>query len=240
AGIKKAVLESGLAAVEEAWTVSYAELREHAAEVSWSIAELLADVEVRHVAYLVGPGVGYVVVQLAVWGCGGVCVPLSAHSAPAELERLLLGSDCGLALADGPSEARLRPPAEKLGKRFASLAVRSGLEAGPRFVLSACPTAWFPASDVPRPGAEERARAMILFTAGATGKPRGVVHTHGSLAAQAELSAKAWRWTRDDHSLLVLPLHLLYGLQTSLYAALWSGARSASRRGWDSSCAAAP
>ena len=48
-------------------------------------------------------------------------------------------------------------------------------------------------------------RAMILYTSGTTGQPKGVVITHASLTAQIESLVAAWEWTASDRTLLVLP-----------------------------------
>ena len=35
---------------------------------------------------------------------------------------------------------------------------------------------------------------MMIYTSGTTGRPKGVVHTHGSLAAQVDGMVEAWGW----------------------------------------------
>ena len=79
------------------------------------------------------------------------------------------------------------------------------------------PTAELPAL------APER-HAMMLYTSGTTGRPKGVVATHGNIEAQVRSLVEAWGWTRDDHILLTLPLHHVHGIVNVLTCALWSGA----------------
>ena len=67
-------------------------------------------------------------------------------------------------------------------------------------------------------------RAMILYTSGTTGKPKGVVITHANLTAQIESLVAAWEWTSSDRTLLVLPLHHVHGILNVVCCALWSGA----------------
>ncbi len=67
--------------------------------------------------------------------------------------------------------------------------------------------------------------AMIIYTSGTTGNPKGVVHTHGSLEAQMVAMENAWKWTKDDHILNILPLHHVHGIMNVLNTSLWSGAQ---------------
>ncbi len=41
----------------------------------------------------------------------------------------------------------------------------------------------------------ENGDALIVYTSGTTGKPKGVVHTHNSIEAQLESLTEAWKWT---------------------------------------------
>src|SRR2546422_42863 len=68
-------------------------------------------------------------------------------------------------------------------------------------------------------------RAMIVYTSGTTGKPKGVVTTHANIAAQVTSLVTAWEWRADDWILLVLPLHHVHGIVNVLTCALWAGAR---------------
>jgi malonyl-CoA/methylmalonyl-CoA synthetase len=65
---------------------------------------------------------------------------------------------------------------------------------------------------------------MIVYTSGTTGKPKGVVTTHGNLAAQVASLLIAWEWTCEDRALLVLPLHHVHGIINVLGCALAAGA----------------
>jgi malonyl-CoA/methylmalonyl-CoA synthetase len=65
--------------------------------------------------------------------------------------------------------------------------------------------------------------ALILYTSGTTGKPKGALITHANLAALAELLGRAWQWRADDVLLHCLPLHHLHGLGISLFVSLLAG-----------------
>lgn len=66
--------------------------------------------------------------------------------------------------------------------------------------------------------------ALILYTSGTTGRPKGALITHDNIAALAELLGDAWGFTSDDVLLHTLPLHHLHGLGISLMVALLGGA----------------
>lgn len=65
--------------------------------------------------------------------------------------------------------------------------------------------------------------ALIGYTSGTTGVPKGAVHTQASLLAGAESVRLAWRWTEDDRLLLCLPLFHMHGLGVGLHGTLLAG-----------------
>lgn len=64
----------------------------------------------------------------------------------------------------------------------------------------------------------ERA-ALMVFTSGTTGRPKGVLHTHGSVAAQVDALLGPWGWSPSDRALLVLPLHHVHGIMAVVLCA---------------------
>jgi malonyl-CoA/methylmalonyl-CoA synthetase len=95
-------------------------------------------------------------------------------------------------------------------------------------------------SEAATPAAQMSARdpALMLFTSGTTGKPKGVVMAHAALAATCASLDQAWGWRADDRLLHTLPLHHTHGVVVALLGALWAGARVRftgfeARRLWD-------
>jgi malonyl-CoA/methylmalonyl-CoA synthetase len=66
--------------------------------------------------------------------------------------------------------------------------------------------------------------ALIVYTSGTTGQPKGAVHTHRSLLAGVHAVRLAWGWQPDDHLILALPLFHVHGLCAGLFGTLAAGA----------------
>jgi len=62
--------------------------------------------------------------------------------------------------------------------------------------------------------------AVILYTSGTTGKPKGAMLTHGNLVSNAQTLHQAWGWRADDVLLHALPLFHIHGLFVACHCAL--------------------
>jgi malonyl-CoA/methylmalonyl-CoA synthetase len=66
--------------------------------------------------------------------------------------------------------------------------------------------------------------ALLVYTSGTTGAPKGAMLTHGNVLSSAEALRIAWRWTRDDRLVLALPLFHMHGLGVGVHGTLLAGA----------------
>lgn len=141
---------------------------------------------------------------LGILRAGAVLVPVNPASTPAELAHVVADANPVAAVLDVP----------KLREGLVGVAV-SGVDE-----VSAEPAHTAPAGlPVPRAGDD----ALIVYTSGTTGKPKGAVHTHGSLLSGVLALHRAWGWGPDDVLILALPLYHVHGLCAGLFATLAAG-----------------
>ena len=65
--------------------------------------------------------------------------------------------------------------------------------------------------------------ALIVYTSGTTGAPKGVILTHGNLLADAQGIARLHGFTEGDRAMCVLPLHHVNGIVVTLVTPLLTG-----------------
>ncbi|MEO6125234.1 MAG: acyl-CoA synthetase [Ilumatobacteraceae bacterium] len=78
---------------------------------------------------------------------------------------------------------------------------------------------------VPLPPPDLDRTALIMYTSGTTGLPKGAVLSGRAIAADLDGLADAWAWTADDHLVHGLPLFHVHGLILGVLGALRTGSR---------------
>ncbi len=206
---RAAAARSRVAVVDRRGSHTYGELLADSHAVAAALLAGDQDLGERPVAFLCQPGWHYVTTQWGIWRAGGMAVPLAVSHPEAELDYAV--GHCGAAtvVAGTGMLGRLEATASSRGLRL--------LEAER---IATTPTA---GRGLPAVGADRR--AMVFYTSGTTGRPKGAVWTHGALAAQVGALSRAWGWSGADWILSVLPLHHVHGVINVLTAALWNGAR---------------
>jgi malonyl-CoA/methylmalonyl-CoA synthetase len=84
-----------------------------------------------------------------------------------------------------------------------------------------------PGADIDGAGTDDP--ALLVYTSGTTGRPKGALLTHGNLLSSATSVNLAWRWEPEDCLLLTLPLFHVHGLGVGLNGSLCAGAAFALR-----------
>ncbi|WP_249713796.1 AMP-binding protein [Rhizomonospora bruguierae] len=103
-------------------------------------------------------------------------------------------------------------------------------DAGPRerahILADARPGLFFGAADpLPAPAPTPPDAALILYTSGTTGPPKGALIGPGAIAADLDALAGAWSWTAADTLVHGLPLYHVHGLVLGVLGALRIGSR---------------
>jgi malonyl-CoA/methylmalonyl-CoA synthetase len=196
---------------------TYDELLRASACTATEVLDGRHDLDEARVAFLVTPGFDYVATQWAIWRAGGIAVPLPIAHPPAELEHLIRDSKSSTLIADAENAEVLEPLAKQNGVKFLRCDTPHPTHLTHRTHPSHPSHLTHPSHPTPR-------RALIVYTSGTTGRPKGVVTTHRSLTAQIESLIEAWEWTERDRTLLVLPMHHVHGILNIACCALWSGA----------------
>jgi malonyl-CoA/methylmalonyl-CoA synthetase len=185
-----------------AWT--YAQLNADASRLAGALLDGADDLHRARVTVLCRPGHDYVAALLACWEAGAIAVPIHPDHPEPEQAYIVENSDCAIVVSSPAYAGAAGRLAQKVGAR--AVAVDAG------------------AAPAPPRDLDPARGALIVYTSGTTGRPKGVVHTHGSLLAQVASLVDAWEWSSDDRILLVLPLHHVHGIVNVTLCALWSGA----------------
>ena len=187
----------GRAVIDERGEHGYDDLRARAA----SVAAFLGDRRGKRVALLASPGAEFVSALFGIFSSGACALVLSPLHPAAETAYFCSDADVDLVLATGDQAERARAG----GKPIVDLAS-------------------IPRASAPDVAIDAEDPALMLYTSGTTGKPKGAVISHRALATQQALLAQAWGLASSDVLLHALPLHHMHGLCIALLSCLGAGA----------------
>ena len=196
--------------------VTYSELHDRVGCVTAGLLDGAESLEEERVAFLYPASPEYAALIIGIVAAGGIAVPLSVHASPAELAHCL--SVAG--------SSRLLLPEVLRSDELSLVCNEYGIS---QLDISDLPEGRMP--DTLPISAEQG--ALIVFTSGTTGKPKGVVHTVASVSAMVTSLIEAWGWQEDDVIPLFLPLHHVHGIVNILLCALWRGATVYAYRRFD-------
>ncbi|XP_038692196.1 malonate--CoA ligase-like isoform X2 [Tripterygium wilfordii] len=160
------------------------------------------------------PSAEFVAGVLGTWFSGGVAVPLALSYPESELLHVMNDSEISLILSTEDQHELMQNIASKCAAQCSLIPSVANVSSQ----INACDDSevrGIDAGEIP---------ALIVYTSGTTGKPKGVVHTHRGISAQVQILAEAWGYTSTDKFLHCLPLHHVHGLFNSLLAPLYAGA----------------
>ncbi|MFC1229727.1 MULTISPECIES: acyl-CoA synthetase [Streptomyces] len=181
-------------------SLTYGELAAAAGPVAKAVREA------RRVAVWATPSLETAVAVTAALLAGVTVVPLNPKSGAGEL---------GHILSDSAPDLVLAAPGQDLPDALAGLA-RLDVDPADR-APGTLP------GDLAGDGADDEDPALVVYTSGTTGPPKGAVIPRRAIAATLDALADAWRWTGDDVLVHGLPLFHVHGLVLGVLGPLRRG-----------------
>lgn len=186
---------------------TYTTLIEHSEKVASVLLENESDLNQSPVAYMVEPGLDYVVSQWGIWLAGGIAVPVALAHPLESIKYILHDTGAKTFICSAAYKSLLKDFCEASGIRLLVWGEMPALHQ----------------RSLPTIDAERG--AMILYTSGTTSLPKGVLSTHHGIESQIKSLVEAWKYTAQDHTLCVLPLHHIHGIINVISATLYVGGK---------------
>jgi long-chain acyl-CoA synthetase len=198
---------TALRGAQRNWT--YAQLRD--AALAYAQALHTQGIGPGDRVLLIAPTVPeFVITYFGIQALGAVVVPVNTMSTPAELEYFISDAGCSLVVAW-----------HELGPAAAEAAATQGISH-----WSLTEGAQVASDDILRAVCNRASDdvAVIVFTSGTTGRPKGAELTVGNLLSAGDISARMCAITPDDRVGTGLPLFHVFGQTAVLMSALTGGA----------------
>ncbi len=202
--------------------------REELEAASRSFARSLADAGLEpgdRIVMSSAPSVSLAVAHVAALRLGLVVVPMNTAYTRREIEHVVADSAPAAVAADEERRARLVADARG-GAPLVTVRLAPG--SPPSIEDSRSRAAGTADPDLDTADAEDP--ALLVYTSGTTGAPKGALLSHGNLLASAEAVRLAWHWTEEDRLVLPLPLFHVHGLAVGLHGTLAAGGSVVLRR----------
>jgi fatty-acyl-CoA synthase len=174
----------------EGTSVTWAQLHERIGAVAAALSERGIRAGDR-VAIMMTNRPEFLETMFAANALGAIVVPVNFRLAPDEIAYILTDSGASLLVVEEATAAVAASARASCGHEIGF--VSTGFLAGADPYFPDFPGAGAPAVDVP-----EDSPALIMYTSGTTGRPKGAVLSHENLHCQSLTLIRAWRLFDDD------------------------------------------
>lgn len=168
------------------------------------------------VVWSTGSSVAALVAHVGALRAGLVVVPVNRAYGQREVAHVVTDVRPAAAIVERP----------EMAEWISSASPGPVLVLGPEVALADGPPAGLDAAGPDDP-------ALILFTSGTTGPPKGAVLRHRNLSAATASVVAAWRWGPTDRLVHCLPVFHAHGLCVGVYGTLTAGASAVLLPGFD-------
>ena len=167
------------------------------------------------VSFMLSNGYQTTKIFLGTMYAGLVVAPLNPKSQPYHLQYVMEHSDTQLVFFSADHKERLKKTAAAIERTIELIPIDNDAQR------------LFPADTnlggFSLPEINEEDDALLLYTSGTTGLPKGVILSHKNIVAGGEYTARAHKLTTDDRALCSLPLYHINGEVVTTVAPLVSG-----------------
>lgn len=189
--------------------VSYGQLRSGVAVLAAKLLRLGLK-QGQHVAVIFPNFPDFIFSYFAVLAAGGVVVPVNPIFKPYEMEYIFKHSDARVIIYSKLFEATVKEAAP------------DGVLLVDDLILSQ----WLDETGIMEPlPREKNDLAVIMYTSGTTGKPKGAMLSHGNLLANSQSVIEGLRLAKEDIMLTVLPLFHSFGAMVGMISPLRVGGK---------------
>jgi len=201
-------------APEPGLSLSYGQLKEDSIRFGKYLAEMGLK-KGDKVSFMLANGYQAAKIFLGTMYAGFVVAPLNLLAQPSQLVYVLDHSDTKLVFFTEDQKDRLKAAAGKMKRAVKLIEIDNDAE-----------TIFSPDEDLSSftlPDVTEEDDALLLYTSGTTGLPKGVILSHKNMVAGGEYTTLAHELTPDDRALCSLPLYHINGEVVTAVTPLVSG-----------------